>query len=138
MLSFSARLDEKHNMLGNCEKILKILDENSREKIEFLIFRKFITKNIAFEGIEPLPEGWMGGVYPGLLGRLANGLSGGGSGAQYNSMISAVIWIELQRKRQVLVLSLLSQDRNGDQDHMCLFLWKEHSEIMVFECYLYF
>ena len=36
-------------LLGNFEKILKILDENSIEKLNFIImFRKFVTQNRAF------------------------------------------------------------------------------------------
>ena len=52
-----SRLDQKRKLLGNFEKILKIFDENSIEKLNFyfifilnfnLIFRKFVTKNRAF------------------------------------------------------------------------------------------
>ncbi|KAF0139030.1 MAG: hypothetical protein FD143_3496, partial [Ignavibacteria bacterium] len=35
MRSIFARLDEKHNCLGNFEKFLKIFDENSMEKLNF-------------------------------------------------------------------------------------------------------
>ena len=46
---FFARLDEKRKLLGNFEKISKIFDENSIEKLNFyFIFRKFVTKNRAF------------------------------------------------------------------------------------------
>ena len=38
MRSFFARLDEKHKLLGNFEKILKFFDENSLEKLNFLYF----------------------------------------------------------------------------------------------------
>ena len=38
MRSFFARLDEKHKLLGNFEKILKFFDENSLEKLNFLFF----------------------------------------------------------------------------------------------------
>ena len=56
MRSFFARLDEKHKLLGNFEKVLKFFDENSLEKLNFLFiyfyflffFRKFVTKNRAF------------------------------------------------------------------------------------------
>ena len=56
MRSFFARLDEKHKLLGNFEKILKFFDENSIEKLNCLFFyfyflfffRKFVTKNRAF------------------------------------------------------------------------------------------
>ena len=48
-------MDEKRKLLGNFEKILKFFDENSIEKVNFLIFyfnylffRKFVTKNRAF------------------------------------------------------------------------------------------
>ena len=70
-------MDEKRKLLGNFEKILKIFDENSIEKIEFLfyfyfIFRNFVTKNRTFGyntnflqqffrfrgGISPLPPGY--------------------------------------------------------------------------------
>ena len=52
MRLFFVRLDEKHNLLGNFEKILKHFDENSIEKLNFyfifnLTFRKFVTKNRA-------------------------------------------------------------------------------------------
>ena len=44
-----ARLDKKQKLLGNFEKILKIFDENSIEKLNFIIiFRKFVPKNRAF------------------------------------------------------------------------------------------
>ena len=46
MRSFFARLDEKHKLLGNFEKILKFFDENSLEKLNFLFL--FFTKNRAF------------------------------------------------------------------------------------------
>ena len=53
MRYFSARLDEKHKLLGNLEKILKYFDEISIEKLNFFIififFRNFVTKNRAFE-----------------------------------------------------------------------------------------
>ena len=72
---FFARLDEKHELLGNFEKILNFFDENSIEKLNFLFFiRKFVTKNRAFGnntiflqqffrfrgggGISPLPPGY--------------------------------------------------------------------------------
>ena len=53
MRSFFARLDEKHKLLGNFEKILKFFDENSLEKLNFLFlffifFLKFVTKNRTF------------------------------------------------------------------------------------------
>ena len=53
MRYFFARLDEKHKLLGNFEKILKVFDENSLEKLNFLFlffifFRKFVTQNRAF------------------------------------------------------------------------------------------
>ena len=35
MSYFFARLDEKHKFLGNFEKILKICDKNSIEKLNF-------------------------------------------------------------------------------------------------------
>ena len=38
MRSIFARLDEKHNCVGNFEKFLKIFDENSMEKLYFSIF----------------------------------------------------------------------------------------------------
>ena len=38
MRSIFARLDEKHNCLGNFEKILKNPDENSMEKLNFSLF----------------------------------------------------------------------------------------------------
>ena len=38
MRSTFASLDEKHNCLGNSEKILKISDENSMEKLHFSLF----------------------------------------------------------------------------------------------------
>ena len=38
MRSIFARLDEKHNCLGNFEKFLKIFDENSMEKLNFSLF----------------------------------------------------------------------------------------------------
>ena len=40
MRSFFARLDEKHKLVGNFEKILKFFDENSL-KMEFFIFLFF-------------------------------------------------------------------------------------------------
>ena len=56
-----ARLDQKRKLLGNFEKILKIFDENSIEKLNFyfififilnfilnFIFRQFVTQNRAF------------------------------------------------------------------------------------------
>ena len=59
MRYFFARLDEKRKLLRNFEKILKVFDENSIEKLHFyfifilnfilnFIFRKFVTKNRAF------------------------------------------------------------------------------------------
>ena len=53
MRSFFARLDEKHKLLGNFEKILKFFDKNALEKLNFVFFyfyffRKFVTKNRAF------------------------------------------------------------------------------------------
>ena len=55
MRSFFSRLDEKHKLLGNFEKILKFFDKNSLEKLNFLFFYfyflffpKFVTKNRAF------------------------------------------------------------------------------------------
>ena len=43
------RLDKKHKLLGNFEKMLKIFDENSIEKLNFImLFGKFATKNRAF------------------------------------------------------------------------------------------
>ena len=41
-------LDEKCKLLGNFEKILKIFDENSIEKLNYFYFGKFVTKNSAF------------------------------------------------------------------------------------------
>ena len=48
-------MDKKRKLLGIFEKILKIFDENSIEKLHFyfififyFIFRKFVTKNRAF------------------------------------------------------------------------------------------
>ena len=38
MRSFFARLDEKHKLLGNFEKILKFFDKNSLEKLNYLFF----------------------------------------------------------------------------------------------------
>ena len=38
MRSFFERLDEKHKLLGNSEKILKFFDENSIEKLNFIYF----------------------------------------------------------------------------------------------------
>ena len=38
MRSIFARLDEKHNCLGNFEKFLQIFDENSMEKLNFSLF----------------------------------------------------------------------------------------------------
>ena len=38
MWSIFARLDDKHNCLGNFEKFLKIFDENSMEKLNFSLF----------------------------------------------------------------------------------------------------
>ena len=46
-----ARLDEKRKLLGNCKNILKVLDHNSLEKLNFYLifyFGKFLTKNRAF------------------------------------------------------------------------------------------
>ena len=56
MRSFFARLDEKHKLLGNFEKILKFFDKISLEKLNFFIFiifilyffPKVVTKNRAF------------------------------------------------------------------------------------------
>ena len=49
MRSFFAVLDKQHKLLGNSEKILKIFDENSIEKLNFImIFGKFATKYRAF------------------------------------------------------------------------------------------
>ena len=49
MRSFFARLDEKHKLLGNFEKILKFFDENSIEMLNFYLFLgKDVAKNIAF------------------------------------------------------------------------------------------
>ena len=48
MRSFFAVLT-KNNLLGNVEKIMQIFDENSIEKLNFImISRKFVTKNRAF------------------------------------------------------------------------------------------
>ena len=45
-------MDEKRKLLGNCEKILKILDENSLEKWNFyLIFIFNFILNIIFENL---------------------------------------------------------------------------------------
>ena len=44
MHSFFARLDEKHKLLGNLEKILKFFDENSLEKLKFLFL--FFFENL--------------------------------------------------------------------------------------------
>ena len=46
-------MDEKRKLLGNFENIVKVFDENSIEKLNFLIFiyfcfGKFVTKNRAF------------------------------------------------------------------------------------------
>ena len=38
MRSIFARLDEKHNYLGNVEKFLKLFDEHSMEKLNFSLF----------------------------------------------------------------------------------------------------
>ena len=49
MRYFFARLDEKHKLLGNFEKILEIFDENSIEKLNFYLFLgKVVAKNRAF------------------------------------------------------------------------------------------
>ena len=49
---FFARLDEKHKLLGNFEKILKFFDENSLEKLNFLIFSIYFFENLLLK-IEP-------------------------------------------------------------------------------------
>ena len=41
MRSFFARLDKKHKLLANFEKILKFFDENSLENLNFLFFYFF-------------------------------------------------------------------------------------------------
>ena len=41
-----ARLDEKRKLLGSFEKILKILEENSIEKMIFLLFLEKLLLNI--------------------------------------------------------------------------------------------
>ena len=44
-----ARLDEKHKLLGNVEKILEIFDENAIEKLNFnLYLGKVVANNRAF------------------------------------------------------------------------------------------
>ena len=59
MRSFFARLDEKHKLLGNFEKILKFFDTNSLEKLNFLFFIFIFFENQNFfrfrGGISPLP-----------------------------------------------------------------------------------
>ena len=72
-----SRVLTKNAVLGNFEKILKIFDENSLEKWNFLFFRKFVTKNTAFRnntiflqqffrfrrgGIPPFPPGYALGL----------------------------------------------------------------------------
>ena len=55
MREYFRRLDEKHRLLRNFEQIVKFIDENSIEKLNFLFFfififyffRKFVTKNRA-------------------------------------------------------------------------------------------
>ena len=49
MRYFFARLDEKHKLLGNFEKILEIFDENSIEMKLNQFWRKAVAKNRAFE-----------------------------------------------------------------------------------------
>ena len=46
MRSFFARLDEKHKLLGNFEKILKFFDKNSLEKLNFLFFIFYLFENL--------------------------------------------------------------------------------------------
>ena len=48
MGKFFARLEEKHKLLGNSEKILKVFAENSIENLNLTILGKFVTKNRAF------------------------------------------------------------------------------------------
>ena len=49
MRLFFARLDEKHKLLRNFEKILEIFDENSIEKLHFYLFLgKVVAKIRAF------------------------------------------------------------------------------------------
>ena len=50
MRYFFARLDEKRELFGNIEKILKILEENSIEKNDFpIISGKVVAKYRALE-----------------------------------------------------------------------------------------
>ena len=45
MRYFLSRLDEKHKLLGNVEKTLKIFDRNSIEKVNFKRFlERFLLK----------------------------------------------------------------------------------------------
>ena len=53
MGSFLARLDEKHTLLGNFEKILKIFDENSLEKLHFLLYLENLLLKIEPSKITP-------------------------------------------------------------------------------------
>ena len=48
MREFFARLDENPKLLENFEKILIFSDENPIEKLNFLFFSKFVSKNRAF------------------------------------------------------------------------------------------
>ena len=48
MRSFFARLDEKHKLLGNSEKTLKFSDENSLEKLNFLLFLFLFFSKICY------------------------------------------------------------------------------------------
>ena len=55
MRSFFARLDEKHKLLGNFEKILKFFDENSIEKSNLFIFIFFENLLLKIEPSEITP-----------------------------------------------------------------------------------
>ena len=46
MYSFFARLDEKHKLLGNFEKILKFFDENSLVNLNFLFLFSIFFENV--------------------------------------------------------------------------------------------
>ena len=46
MRSFFARLDEKHKLLWNFERILKFFDKNSLEKLNFLFFYFYFLSKI--------------------------------------------------------------------------------------------
>ena len=55
MRSFFARLDEKHKLLGNFDKILKFFDKNSLEKLNFLFFIFFENLLLKIELSEITP-----------------------------------------------------------------------------------